>query len=116
MHQTFMDFVAANNLEQLVNFPTHDKGNILKHVLTNMDHLTHPQVDPSFSDHLIISLPLLTRFNIDRSAVSPNPTPFWQFAKANKANIHLDCYALEKRHNFSYCFNASLMLKLCGLC
>jgi len=96
MHQTFIYFVCANNLEQLVNFPTHVKGNILDLVLTNMDHLTHPQGDPSFSDHLIISFTLLTRFKIERLTVSPNPTPFWHFAKANTANIHLDCFALEK--------------------
>ncbi|KAF6036454.1 hypothetical protein EB796_005239 [Bugula neritina] len=41
LHQLFVDFITSNNLSQAINKPTHDKGNTLDLVVTNVT-ITNP--------------------------------------------------------------------------
>ena len=62
----WMDFLDATNdafMEQLIDFPTHTKGNILDLVLTNAPHLVHdisPEGRLGKSDHESIIIRLTT--------------------------------------------------------
>ena len=52
MHSTFLEFVVANDLNQLIDFPTHNKGNLLDPIVTSMDG-SQPSSEISASDHQI---------------------------------------------------------------
>ena len=55
---SFCDFIFDCNLNQLVDCPTHIKGNILDIVLSNTNFIQNVSVEPSqlvTSDHFIVS-------------------------------------------------------------
>ena len=76
--------VFQNNLSQLINTPTHLKGNILDLVLTNSDELiSNVEVTPPrhslSSDHYIISFQLLSKSVSSRE----KPRYIFDFPKGN---------------------------------
>ena len=94
LHQLFVDFIISNNLSQVINKPTHDKGNTLDLVVTNVT-TTNPRVESSCSDHSIINFNVLADNVIKRTASLTKPKPYWQFEKADITNITMDCYSLH---------------------
>ncbi|KAF6026525.1 hypothetical protein EB796_015168 [Bugula neritina] len=94
LHQLFVDFIISNNLSQAINKPTHDKGNTLDLVVTNVT-TTNPRVESSCSDHFIINFNVLVDNVIKRTASLTKPKPYWQFEKADITNITVDCYSLH---------------------
>ena len=95
MHTLFLDFLECNNLLQLVNQPTHDKGNTLDLVVTNLN-TSKLSVESSCSDHFSIVFNIVSDNVIKRSKSVTKPKPFWDFSKADGAHIMLDCFKLEQ--------------------
>ena len=96
MHETFLNFVEASDLEQFVDFPTHTHGNTLDLVLSNLD-LSNPISEPSCSDHHVLLFDLFSEHPISHSINNNNTTPFWNFKKANIPEIMIDCYDIETK-------------------
>ena len=96
MHQSFLEFYACNDLLQLVNGPTHSKGNTLDLVLTNLD-ARDTQTEPSCSDHHVILFNIISDKAVGRVSPSNNCNPFWLFNKSDTAEIMLDCHELDNK-------------------
>lgn len=97
MHRSFLDFINSSDLIQHVDFPTHNKGNTLDLLLSNLE-ISNTRGEPSCSDHCII----LFALDIKRLICRKNPScnkAFWQFCKANIAEIILECHDLEEAVN-----------------
>lgn len=82
----FCDYVFENNLTQMIQCPTHIKGNILDLVLTNSDDLisdiaVHPPSNTCLnSDHFFIEV----TFSTMRNQTPPKPTAYiWDYSKAD---------------------------------
>ena len=74
--RTLYDLVQEEDLAQLVHFPTHDKGNILDLIITNMANdiiSVNNEGKLGKSDHCIIMTEVLTsKVAMKKSKVSPN--------------------------------------------
>ena len=95
MHRSFLDFIACNNLMQKVTNPTHDKGNTLDLVVTNLS-TTDLNIESSCSDHFMIVFNVIADNVIKRTKSLTKAKPFWQFNKADLAHIMFDCFKLDK--------------------
>ena len=103
--KSFCDFVFDKNLTQLVNNPTHIKGNILDLVLTNSSQLiqnlsTNSQPNSMQTDHFIIT------FLIPKSAPPPPQVASQYVFDFRKANYQGLCdYLLDI--DFSHLYSST---------
>lgn len=103
--KSLCDVVFHNNLSQLVDSPTHVKGNILDLILTNdcslIEHINISKSSPFNYDHFPIFCQIICP-----SFYNPRPTPSnlrpptFNYTKANW--IGLSDYLLD--YDFSHCF------------
>ena len=90
-HDYFLDFCTSHSLSQMIDFPTHDKGNILDLLLCNYtakDILinTKNTAPPWTTDHFLISAKLsLNNCDFNKSSVKTCSYP--DFKKANYEKI-----------------------------
>lgn len=102
----FCEFIFDHDLVQLIDVPTHNKGNLLDLVLSNSDSLVHDLfVDshstlPSFSDHYIISFSISCSTN-----KRPRSQPKFVFDYSKADYEGLCSYLLDV--DFSCCLNSS---------
>ena len=96
MHNAFLDFIMCNNLVQKVNKPTHNKGNTLDLIVTNLS-TSNLNIESSCSDHFLIVFNIIADNAIKRTKSLTKPKPFWQFNKADLAHILFDCFKLDKQ-------------------
>lgn len=96
LQRSFLEFLSVNDLSQWVSVPTHDKGNILDLIVSNMS-VSSPTVEAGFSDHSTIEFTIPTNFKVDRSkSNSLNKLPYWLFSKADHNAIISECFKLDK--------------------
>ena len=109
IHESFLEFLSTSGLEQIINFPTHIRGNILDLILTNLD-TTSPNAEPSCSDHHVITFEMNLPFtnNHTSSNISSNSNPYWLFKKSNLPEIIVDCSNLESTVNAAISNNYSI--------
>ena len=94
MHESFLELIESSDLEQLITDATHQQGNTLDLVLTNLDS-TIPLIEPTCSDHHAIIFALNSEIPIAHSIENNNTTPYWLFKKANIPNIMVDCFDID---------------------
>lgn len=96
LQRSFLEFLNVNDLLQLVSVPTHDKGNILDLIVTNMN-VSPPTVESGFSDHCTIEfcVPIKTT-SARHKHNSSNKLPFWIFSRANHDSINRECLKLDR--------------------
>uniref|UniRef100_A0A1X7SGX5 Endonuclease/exonuclease/phosphatase domain-containing protein n=1 Tax=Amphimedon queenslandica TaxID=400682 RepID=A0A1X7SGX5_AMPQE len=97
------DLIFHNNLDQLVNSPTHIKGNLLDLIITNdCSLIEHVNVSssPSFSDHFIVFFQVISS---SPRPVRPSHSSGYNYSKADWDGLidHLLDY------DFSPCFAES---------
>ena len=105
MHQSFLEFINSSDLTQHVLFPTHNKGNTLDLIASNLD-IKDIQGEPSCSDHSLISFAVDVKCPIHRKAPTHNKT-FYLFSKAAITEILLECHDLEQtiKNEIALCSN-----------
>ena len=96
MHNAFLDLIMCNNLVQKVTKPTHNKGNILELIATNLS-TSNLNIESSCSDYFLIDFNIIADNVIKRTKSLTKPKPFWQFNKADLAHIIFDCLKLDKQ-------------------
>ena len=98
MCQSFLNLLNSSDLEQKISTPTHNRGNILDLVLTNLD-ISAPVIEPSCSDHSIILFDLFSEFPVTYSMANHNTSPFWCFRRANLTQLCIECHDLDATVN-----------------
>ena len=98
-HAAF-DFSSLSGCEQLVNSPTHQSGNCLDLLLTNVPGVVRVKVDPPIgrSDHCILACQISVGANIPNITISRHV--FFK-SKANWDNIRDDLLNLQWRNVFN---------------
>ena len=93
----FQELIAAQGLTQIVDCPTHDKGNTLDLFLTNLEPLpTLKTIDTKLSDHSALTFNISSLLpQLPSTKLPPNKSPFYVFSKANLGNITEDMQQLK---------------------
>jgi hypothetical protein len=89
MSRDFLNFMEANDFTQIIDFPTHSKGNILDLVLSNC--LSTPKViftDPGYSDHTAIGISLPLFLKIQKSKQPQEYKELILFSKMDPDEIY----------------------------
>ena len=100
----FCDFVFNHNLSQLVDTPTHRRGNILDLVLTNLEtRFLNVSVSQEqhllLSDHFIISFQL-TKGHLLHQSATANQEYAFDFTKADLLAFVPTLWTLISAHAF----------------
>ncbi len=98
-YQRFVDTMCEKSMEQLVNFPTHNRGNILDLVFTNVPNrvLNIENIgNLANSDHAIISIDILCDLKTNESS---NDIPDWNNLKYAEFCEHIMNSNLENNIN-----------------
>ena len=89
----FTSFLTVNNINQYVNVPTHNKGNILDLILATTP-ISDVQCEASISDHYVITSLINTPEPVkDKGSTSHRSK--WLFLKADIPSLRLNLLQLE---------------------